>query len=228
MAIKRKIVTLSMREQIYDALHDMILKNNYGPNAVLQIDHLAEEFGVSATPVREALVRLEADGLVSLIPNKGAQVTDIQGDDIRYNWEMRRLLEPYAANQSATLIPDDEISVLKAETLSLRGEGFDKDRYVDADTKLHEILYIHLDNACLKDIIRRVHKMSTRIRYFPEGSSAMHESVVNEVIQENCQARADPPAERRNAGDDCLGTNELNGEDFFHSGSLILFLLALS
>lgn len=183
--MNKKIVTMSMRDQMYDALRDLILKNSYGPKSVLQIDRLAEEFGVSATPVREALVRLEGDGLVSLIPNKGAIVTDIQEDDIKNNWEMRLLLEPYAAGQSVELIPEVEIAQLEAETVRLRSEPFDNERYVELDTKLHNILYIYLSNGFLKDTIRRVHQMSIRIRYFPEGSTAMHEKVVNEVIGEH-------------------------------------------
>ena len=181
----RKIVTLSMRDQIYDALRDSILKNAYAPNSVLPIDRLAEDFGVSATPVREALVRLEAESLVTLIPNKGAIVTDIQADDILNNWEMRQLLEPYAAGKSASLIPDSEVEAIRGEILSIKQSPFNNDRYVASDTKMHEILYIHLPNAFLKDTIRRVHQMSIRIRYFPEDSPAMHEQIVNEVLQEH-------------------------------------------
>lgn len=183
--VNKKIVMMSMRDQMYDALRELILKNSYGPNAILQIDRLAEDFGVSATPVREALVRLEGDGLVSLIPNKGAQVTDIKEGDILNNWEMRRLLEPYAAGQSVSLIPDEEVLQLESEIRLFRGQPFDNDLYVDLDTKLHNLLYVHLSNGFLKDTIRRVHQMSIRIRYFPEGSTAMHEKVVHAVIQEH-------------------------------------------
>jgi DNA-binding GntR family transcriptional regulator len=181
----KKIVTLSMRDQIYEALRESILKNGYGPNEMLPIDRLAEDFGVSATPVREALVRLEAEGLVTLIPNKGAIVTDIQADDILNNWEMRLLLEPYAAGKSAALIPEQEVEALREEIIRLRQAPFDNDRYVASDTRLHETLYTHLPNSFLRDTIRRVHQMSIRIRYFPEDSTAMHEQVVNEVLQEH-------------------------------------------
>ena len=183
--MKKKIVTLSMRDQLYDALRDLILKNAYRPNSVLQIDRLAEEFSVSATPVREALVRLEAEGLVRLIPNKGALVTDIREEDIRNTWEMRQLLEPYAAGQSAILISGSEILELEEKILSLRDQPFDNEKYVECDTSLHEILYTHLTNSMLVETIRRVHQMSIRIRYFPEGSGRLHERTVHEVIQEH-------------------------------------------
>jgi DNA-binding GntR family transcriptional regulator len=62
---------------------------------------------------------------------------------------------------------------------------FDNDRYVASDTKLHDTLYIHLSNNVLRDSIRRVHQMSIRIRYFPEGSVQMHKQVVDEVLAEH-------------------------------------------
>ncbi len=181
----KKIVTLSMRDQIYDALRESIIKNVYTPNSVLPIDRLAEDFGVSATPVREALVRLEAEGLVTLIPNKGALVTDIQAEDILNNWEMRQLLEPYAASKSSGLVPESELEAIRAEIDAMKHSPFDNDRYVACDTRMHEILFIHLPNAFLKDTIRRVHQMSIRIRYFPEDSKSMHEQAVNEVLKEH-------------------------------------------
>jgi len=181
----RKIVTLSMRDQIYEALRESIMKNTYLPGAMLPIDKLAEDFGVSATPVREALVRLEAEGLVTLVPNKGAMVTDIETQDIRNNWEMRLLLEPYAAAKSCHLIPEGDLLKLRKEIMDMKSAPFDNDRYVASDTKLHDTLYFHLPNTVLRDTIRRVHQMSIRIRYFPEGSVQMHKQVVDEVLDEH-------------------------------------------
>lgn len=174
-----------MREQMYEALKDLILTNTYKPTTVLQIDRLADEFGVSATPVREALVRLESDGLVNLIPNKGAQVTDIHEDDIRNTWEMRRLLELYAARTSIGCIKDVELAELEVELIHVRDDPFDNNRYIASDMHLHETLFVHLGNEILKDSIRRVHQMSLRIRYFAEQSVATHDSAVHEVIQEH-------------------------------------------
>ena len=183
--MKKKIITLSMRDQIYDALRDSILKNAYSPASVLPIDRLADDFGVSATPVREALVKLESEGLVNLIPNKGAIVTDIKADDILNNWEMRQLLEPYAAAKSSALVPMEEILEIEHDIETMLKTDFDNDRYVASDNRLHEMLYIHLPNTVLKDTIRRVHQMSIRIRYFPEVSRTMHQQVVHEVLQEH-------------------------------------------
>jgi DNA-binding GntR family transcriptional regulator len=181
----KKIVMLSMREQIYEALKGLILDNSYGPRTVLAIDRLAEDFGVSATPVREALVRLESDGLVELIPNRGAQVTDIREEDVRYIWEMRLLLEPYAARMSVDLVDPQEIQPLLADVHRLSATPNDTALYVSTDIRLHEMLYLHVHNELLKDSIRRIHQMARRIRFFAEHSANLHERVVHEVIEEH-------------------------------------------
>ncbi|MBN1242637.1 MAG: GntR family transcriptional regulator [Spirochaetales bacterium] len=183
----KKIVNLSMREQIYEALKGMILDNRYVPKTVLAIDRLAEEFGVSATPVREALVRLEAEGLVELMPNKGARVTGISEQDVRSIWELRRLLEPYAARTSAESIDRTELAALEADIRKLEASPGDDELYVSTDTRLHELLYSRVGNAMLKDMIHRVHLMSQRIRFFAEHSPELHEKVVHDVIAEHLE-----------------------------------------
>lgn len=183
----KKIVNLSMREQIYEALKGMILDNRYEPKTVLAIDRLAEEFGVSATPVREALVRLEAEDLVELIPNKGARVTGISAEDVRSIWELRRLLEPYAARMSAASVDPAELAALEADIRKLEAAPNDHELYVATDTRLHELLYSRVANAMLKDMIHRVHLMSHRIRFFAEHSPELHEKVVHDVIAEHLE-----------------------------------------
>ena len=181
----KKITALPIREQLYEAVKDSILKNAYTPGSLLQIDRLAEEYGVSATPVREALVRLEADGLVTLIPNRGAQVTEITEKDIREIWEMRRLLEPYAARSSAMSIDLSEIDELEKLILALRSEPANTELYIKTDIMLHELLYFRCTNSYLKETLRRVHEVSYRIRYFAESRKTMHDTVIQEVIREH-------------------------------------------
>ncbi len=182
---KNKVVIRSARDALFIALKEQILTNNLKPNDLLQIERLAEEYGVSATPVREALVRLEADGLVTQIRNKGAKVSDISEEDIKNVWEMRRLIESYAARTSVSLITDQELDDLEKDLLQLKENAFDKELYIDIDNRLHELFFVHLTNNLLKDSIRRIQELSQRIRYIAETSSQMHEKVVQDVIQEH-------------------------------------------
>lgn len=208
----KKIVTLSMREQIYEALKGLILDNSYGPKTVLAIDRLADEFGVSATPVREALVRLESDGLVELIPNRGAQVSDIREEDVRYIWEMRLLLEPYAARMSVDLVDILDITPLEADVHRLASIPNDTELYISTDIRLHEMLYLHVHNELLKDSIRRIHQMSRRIRFFAEQNTNLHEKVIKEVIDEHLEIIAAIKSGNPDLVDPALRHHLANGE----------------
>lgn len=183
--MNKKISAVPIREQLYEAVKEAILRNSFVPGSLLQIDRLAEEYGVSATPVREALVRLEADGLVTLIPNKGAQVTEITEKDIREIWEMRRLLEPYAARSSASAIREEEIADLERLIRALGDDPSNTELYIKTDIMLHELLYFQCSNSYLRETLRRVHEVSYRIRYFAESRKTMHDAVIREVIREH-------------------------------------------
>ncbi|WP_332447044.1 GntR family transcriptional regulator [Sphaerochaeta sp.] len=182
---KNKVVLRSARDALFIALKEQILVNNLKPDELLQIERLAEEYGVSATPVREALVKLEADGLVTQVLNKGAKVSSISEEDVKNVWEMRRLLESYAARESISLITAEEIDSLEKDILKLRDSEFDNALYMDVDNRLHELFFLHLTNNLLKDSIRSIHELSQRIRYIAETSKQMHEKVIQDVTQEH-------------------------------------------
>ena len=181
----KRTVLKSIRDQIYEAIQQSIVNNSYKPGEELQIDRLAEEFGVSTTPIREALIRLESSGLVHLIPNKGARVTEFREDDIRDTWEVRKLLEPYAAGLTAELDLGQEIQELIAAYDILEKEPQNGNLYIQSDIRLHELLYTHLSNALLKETLHNILQRSMRMRYFAEDISKLHDQVVLEVISEH-------------------------------------------
>lgn len=183
----KKTVLKSIRDQIYEAIQESIVNNSYKPGEELQIDRLAEEFGVSTTPIREALIRLESSGLVNLIPNKGARVTAFREEDIRDTWEIRKLLEPYAAGLTAALDVNLEIQELNAAFETLEKGTQDGNLYIQSDIRLHELLYTHLSNELLKETLHNILQRSMRMRYFAEDVSKMHDQVVQEVISEHKQ-----------------------------------------
>jgi DNA-binding GntR family transcriptional regulator len=185
--VGKKTVLKSIRDQIYEAIQESIVNNSYKPGEELQIDRLAEEFGVSTTPIREALIRLESSGLVNLIPNKGARVTAFREEDIRDTWEIRKLLEPYAAGLTAALDVNLEIQELNAAFETLEKGTQDGNLYIKSDIRLHELLYTHLSNELLKETLHNILQRSMRMRYFAEDVSKMHDQVVQEVISEHKQ-----------------------------------------
>lgn len=180
-------VVIPIRDQIFEWIKEAILTNEFKPAEVIPIDGLAREFGVSATPIREALIRLENSGLLTLIPNKGAVVTDFSEEDIRHTWEMRKILEPYAAALTAELDIADELEAIEGKVrVILRGD-YDLHAYIQTDSELHELLFAHVDNSLLRETIERIHQISIRMRYFAESISRNQQDVITAVCEEHLE-----------------------------------------
>src|SRR5713226_2530768 len=93
----------------YEAVRQMILSGEAEAGSRLGEAELAETLGLSRTPVREALQRLGADGLVDVLPHRGARVARWTRDDLAEIFELRSLLEPYAAARAARLGRDEAV-----------------------------------------------------------------------------------------------------------------------
>lgn len=184
---KRKTSIIPVREQIFNRVKEDILTNEYKAGEIIPIEKLARDFGVSATPIREALIRLENSGLVELIPNKGAQVTIFTEKDILNTWELRKILEPYAGKLTCTLDISSEIARLKGMIDLFNKQEYDFNYYVQIDNDIHEMFFIHIDNSLLKEMMGRIHHLSMRMRYFAEGADKNHETVINEVNSEHIE-----------------------------------------
>jgi len=169
--VRRRLLLTSLRGQLYETLKEDILLNKYKPGAELQIDKLSREFGVSTTPIREALVRLEGDGLVVSIPNRGVQVAPISLGDVRNIYEVRRLLEPHIAKIVARHCEEEEVEALYEKLVKLTEGPTDLTTYINADLELHELMFRYLSNTLLKDILDQVDQHSIRVRYLVESSA---------------------------------------------------------
>jgi DNA-binding GntR family transcriptional regulator len=104
----------SVVDQVYAVLRRRILDGDLGRGTRLRQEALAEELGVSRTPLREALRRLAAEGFVTFHPNRGAEVADMSADDVRAAYEARLVLEPGAARLAATRRPAGELAAMRA------------------------------------------------------------------------------------------------------------------
>jgi DNA-binding GntR family transcriptional regulator len=169
--VRRRLLLTSLRGQLYETLKEDILLNKYKPGAELQIDKLSQKFGVSTTPIREALVRLEGDGLVVSIPNRGVQVAPISLGDVRNIYEVRRLLEPHIAKIVARHCEEEEVEALYEKLVKLTEGPTDLTTYINADLELHELMFRYLSNTLLKDILDQVDQHSIRVRYLVESSA---------------------------------------------------------
>jgi len=100
--------------RVRDLLEEAILEGELKPGERLRAEALAQRFGTSRTPIREALLQLEAHGLVEVEPNRGAVVRTFDRDDVLDLYEIRALLEPAAAARAAHRISADDVDRLGA------------------------------------------------------------------------------------------------------------------
>ena len=110
----------SKTETVQEYVLSKIRSGEIQPGQRLQQDVLAEELGVSSTPVREALRRLEAEGLVTHVPNKGVTVSDADSPEVREAYAIRALLEGHATRLAATRLSEQELDLLKSLHVSMR------------------------------------------------------------------------------------------------------------
>ncbi len=104
----------SLSELAYEAIREKILSGDYKPGEWLRQEELSQQLGVSHTPVREALDRLVADGLVERVPHKGVRVSTIDENDIAEVYSLRLLLEPVIVRLTASNISSEELRQLEA------------------------------------------------------------------------------------------------------------------
>jgi DNA-binding GntR family transcriptional regulator len=109
-----KIVPAQLEGRVYERLRDAIAGGTLRPGEQLVEARIAEDLGVSKTPVREALIRLQRDGLVKIEPYRGARVLEPSENDIREVLELRSLLECHIARDLATRQPEEVLDALEA------------------------------------------------------------------------------------------------------------------
>lgn len=110
---REKILPAQLERRVYEQLRDEIVSGSLSPGEQLVEARIAEELGVSKTPVREALIRLQRDGLVEIEPYRGARVLEPSGDDVREVLELRTLLECQIARDLAGRQPQDVLDALE-------------------------------------------------------------------------------------------------------------------
>ena len=111
----------SVTDRVYLELRERILAGALEPDERLHQEAISAELGVSRTPVREALGRLASDGLVELLPNRGARVAETSAEDMAASYDARRVIEPAAARLAAQHRGPAAIAAMRAAIESHRG-----------------------------------------------------------------------------------------------------------
>lgn len=167
----------SALDKAYHSIRDAILSGEYLGGAPLREEELAAAIGVSRTPVREALRRLAAQGLVEVIPNHGARVVSLTGREFEEIFDIRLLLEGYAARKAAERIDEATLDTLErivaemgdAGTLS---EEENLSRLAELNNRFHALISAATRSTRLATLIDNVIVASLVLRTFQSYSPA--------------------------------------------------------
>ncbi|QOC92316.1 GntR family transcriptional regulator [Micromonospora craniellae] len=158
-------------EDAYEALRSAILNGSIGPRARLGEMELSRQFGVSRTPIREALRRLTAEGLVVFQPNRGARVAEWSLSDLQDIYEIRARLESYGAALAARRIDADVLDRLdvlcdQMEELARRMGPQDLDRIATLNSELHHLVLKAAASPRLTSLLSAVVEVPLVVRAF--------------------------------------------------------------
>ena len=156
----------SLTQKVFTAMKESILSGKYQENEELREITIGKELGVSRTPVREALRQLELEGLVEIIPNKGAYVRGITAKDVQDIYLIRARLEGLCGSMAAKSITQEEIERLQEVILlsEFYEQKEDFEHLVKMDSQFHEILYEACDSKMLRHLLTDYHHYVQRTR----------------------------------------------------------------
>jgi len=155
-----------LREVVFETLREAIINGTLRPGERLMEVQLAEDMGVSRTPVREAIRKLELEGFVIMVPRKGAYVAGISTKDIADVFEVRAALESLAAGLAAERITEEELKELNKFLMqvTVNAEIGDLEKVVQSDTEFHDLIYRASRNNRLVQIINKLREQIQRFR----------------------------------------------------------------
>ncbi|EHQ87299.1 transcriptional regulator [Desulfosporosinus youngiae DSM 17734] len=154
-----------LREIVFESMREAILSGVLEPGERLMEIQLAEEMGVSRTPVREAIRKLELENFVVMIPRKGAYVAGVSSKDVADVFEIRSALEGLAAGLAAERITEDELEQMERVLFYRANEGeMDLEQIVKTDTDFHALVYSASRNERLIQILANLREQIQRFR----------------------------------------------------------------
>jgi DNA-binding GntR family transcriptional regulator len=146
----------SVVDQVYKAIRERITSGSLARGARVHQEDLAEELGVSRTPVREALRRLAAEGLVEMRTNRGARVADVDQAGMRVSYEARTVIEPGAARLAAGQRLDEPLARMRAAVAAQRRSLRNVQRSFEANREFHLALAAASGNEFLSQFAERL------------------------------------------------------------------------
>ena len=190
----------SLRGRVFNKVREDILSGKYRENDELKEIAIGEELGVSRTPVREAFRQLELEGLIQIVPNKGAYVTGITIEDVKDIYMIRSKLEGLCAAWACEHITDEQLEEMEENIYlaKFHAERGHFEQMAELDSRFHEILYESCNSKMLEYLLKDFHQYVQRVRKktlstTERGIASNHE---HQMIMEAIKAKNPEEAER--------------------------------
>jgi DNA-binding GntR family transcriptional regulator len=164
-------------EEAYRHLKTRIMSADLPPGASLNELEIAATLGTSRTPVREAIRKLEQEGLAMRYPNRGAIVTKLSMTDVLEIWQLREILEPAACGLAADRIDRDALARIEGAFLELRGQEMGPEAYeafLRADVGLHGLIVDSTGNATLRSVLGMLNERIVQVRVVTSPARFRH------------------------------------------------------
>lgn len=173
---------LPLRDVVFNTLRKAILTGELKPGERLMEIHLANKLGVSRTPIREAIRKLELEGLVIMIPRRGAEVAQITEKSLKDVLEVRRALDALCVELACDRISEQETEQLKkaCDEFELATRNGDATTIAAADVALHDIIVQATRNQRLIQLINNLSEQMYRYRFEYIKDESRHENLVDE------------------------------------------------
>ena len=180
---------LPLRDVVFNTLRQAILTGELKPGERLMEIHLADKLGVSRTPIREAIRKLELEGLVTMIPRKGAEVAQITEKSMNDVLEVRRSMDALCVELACERITDEETEQLRQACVAFETAVKTRDvkKIAQADVELHDIIVKATGNQRLVQLINNLSEQMYRYRFEYIKDVSQHQRLIEEhrVIYES-------------------------------------------
>lgn len=184
---------LPLRDVVFNTLRQAILTGELKPGERLMEIHLANKLGVSRTPIREAIRKLELEGLVTMIPRRGAEVAQITEKSMNDVLEVRRSMDALCVELACERISEEALQELDSACDAFAEAVKTKDirRIAQADVALHDIIVQATGNLRLVQLINNLSEQMYRYRFEYLKDISRHQSLIQEhrIIFEAIKAR---------------------------------------
>jgi len=158
---------------VYSILREKIVLGDYKPGQILKEKELIKEFNIGRTPLRELLIRLDAEGLVKIVPYSGVYISSVEFQELVDVMEVRRPLVRIAGRLAAERATKDEIEKMK-NLLDKFKDDLDGKELIKLDSKFHDLVNMATHNQVLYEILQALRDRVLRLWILPKDKSFVY------------------------------------------------------